>query len=60
MDLTVIDVTQVPAQHLALGAPVELIGDHCPIDDVAAAGDTIAYEMLTSLGRRYDRVYVGD
>ncbi|HEY4143085.1 MAG TPA: alanine racemase C-terminal domain-containing protein, partial [Pseudolabrys sp.] len=27
------------------------------VDDVAAAAGTIGYEVLTSLGRRYHRVY---
>ena len=59
MDLTIVDVTAVPARHLALGAPIELIGDHNPVDDVARAAGTIANEILTDLGRRYDRVHGG-
>lgn len=59
MDLTIIDVTEVPDARLYLGAPVELIGDHRRIDDVAAAAGTIANELLTTLGRRYERVYEG-
>jgi alanine racemase len=38
---------------------VDLIGGACPIDEVAAAGGTIGYEILTSLGHRYERRYVG-
>jgi alanine racemase len=29
------------------------------VDEVAAGMGTIPYEVLTSLGRRYHRVYVG-
>lgn len=57
MDLTVLDVTAVPRDALDAGI-VEVIGDTLPVDDVAAAADTISYEILTALGRRYDRVYV--
>jgi alanine racemase len=28
-----------------------------PVSDVARAGGTIDYELLTSLGRRYERRY---
>ena len=34
-----------------------LIGDEISVDDVAAAAGTIGYEVLTSLGRRYHRIY---
>jgi alanine racemase len=60
MDLTVLDVTDVPNDALVLGAPVEVFGDHERIDDVAAAAGTIGYELLTELGRRYERVSVPD
>ena len=38
------------------GSTAELIGPTITIDDVAAAADTISYEILTSLGRRYRRL----
>lgn len=56
MDLTVFDVSGLVVR---VGDPVELIGDNRPVDDVAAAAGTISYEILTSLGSRYERVYVG-
>jgi alanine racemase len=55
MDLTTFDATDLPA--LTEGAWVELIGPGRPVDDVAAAAGTNGYEVLTSLGRRYARVY---
>ena len=55
MDSITLDVTRVPAALLHPGAPVELIGDHQTIDDVAADAGTISYEILTQLGRRYRR-----
>ena len=53
MDLITADVTdlaEVPS-HL------EILNDRQGIDDLAAAAGTIGYEILTSLGGRYDRVY---
>ena len=56
MDLVVADVTAVqPEVHV--GDWVEIIGSHQTADDVAAQADTIGYEVLTSLGKRYKRVY---
>jgi alanine racemase len=57
MDSMTLDVTDVPDADLYPGAPVELIGPHQSIDQVAADAGTIAYEILTQLSRRYDRVY---
>lgn len=58
MDLITLDVAAVPEASLWLGAPVELIGDNTPIDDVAGRAGSIANELLTDLGTRYQRVYV--
>ncbi len=57
MDSMTIDVTDVPAEHLYPGAPVELIGPHQTLEDVARDAGTIDYEILTRLGARYARVY---
>ena len=59
MDSMALDVTDVPDDLLALGTPVELIGPHQTIDDVAVQADTISYEILTRLGNRYARDYLG-
>jgi alanine racemase len=37
---------------------VELFGDNISLDDAARAAGTIGYELLTSLGGRYERRYV--
>ena len=58
MDSMALDVTDVPDTLLHAGAPVELIGPHQTIDDVAAQADTISYEILTRLGQRYARTYL--
>lgn len=57
MDLLTFDVTDAP--EAAPGQMIELLGPHRSVDDVAAEAGTIAYEVLTRLGRRYRREYVG-
>ena len=55
MDLITVDVTglaEVPT-HL------EILNAHQTVDDLARAAGTIGYEILTSLGDRYERVYKG-
>ncbi|ABR59586.1 alanine racemase [Sinorhizobium medicae] len=59
MDLSLFDVTDLPESTVRAGDYIELFGRNIPIDDVARAGGTIGYELLTSLGRRYHRTYVG-
>ncbi|MDZ5448682.1 alanine racemase [Labrys sp. ZIDIC5] len=55
MDMTAIDVTDLPADTVKRGDWVELIGPNLPVDEVARRAGTIGYEILTSLGTRYDR-----
>jgi alanine racemase len=56
MDLIAIDMTDVPRPP-ARGGLVTLLGDGIGVDDLAARAGTIGYEVLTSLGRRYRRIY---
>lgn len=58
MDLVTIDVSKIPDEKLKPGAEVELIGDNIPVDVAAKHASTISYEILTSLGKRYKRVYL--
>jgi alanine racemase len=55
MDLTTFDVTDHPG--VQPGCWLEVLGPHRSPDDVAAAAGTNGYEVLTSLGRRFHRVY---
>jgi alanine racemase len=57
MDLTTYDVTGRP--EIGPGAWLELIGPSQSPDHVARAAGTNGYEVLTSLGRRFGRVYRG-
>jgi alanine racemase len=59
MDLLAIDVTDLPDSAARRGDLVTLIGGGLSVDAVANAAGTIGYEVLTSLGRRYHRVYRG-
>ncbi|GHD49743.1 alanine racemase [Thalassobaculum fulvum] len=59
MDLITVDVTDVPPVEAVPGAFVEVLGPAVTPDAAADAAGTIGYELLTSLGRRYVRHYVG-
>jgi alanine racemase len=60
MDLIAIDITELADAAARRGDFATLIGDDLSVDDVALAAGTIGYEVLTSLGARYHRVYRGD
>ena len=57
MDLMAIDVTALPEATPRRGDFAVLLGEEIGVDALASHAGTIAYEILTSLGRRYQRVY---
>ena len=57
MDLTAIDIGALPTNAVRRGDLVTLLGGDITVDDLADKSATIGYEVLTSLGRRYHRVY---
>ncbi len=59
MDLIAIDVTDLEKNAARRGHLVTLIGEGITVDELAHHFGTIGYEVLTSLGRRYARVYKG-
>jgi alanine racemase len=59
MDVLAIDVTGLPDDLPHRGDFATLIGPDISVDDVASHAGTIAYEILTSLGARYRRIYKG-
>ena len=59
MDLTTFDVTDVPEPLSQPGMSISLISEKNPVDQVASRAQTIGYEILTNLGRRYFRSYLG-
>jgi alanine racemase len=52
-------VTAVDPERVAPGSLVDLLDATYGVEAAAAAAGTIGYEILTSLGRRYARVYRG-
>ena len=58
MDMIVVDITDADAQHHRVGAEVEVLGPTITVDELAEQAGTIGYEVLTSLGQRFQRVYV--
>jgi len=59
MDLVSVDVTGVPESYRQRGAWVELLGPNISAHTMASQAGTIDYEVLTSLGNRATRRYVG-
>jgi alanine racemase len=57
MDLMAIDVTDLDKGAARRGHMVTLIGEGITVDELAHHFGTIGYELLTSLGPRYARVY---
>jgi alanine racemase len=59
MDSVVVDITalKTPPQ---VGDMAQIIGPQQTADDVAKQAGTIGYEVLTALGRRYERRYSGE
>jgi phosphopentomutase len=60
MDLTMVDVTDVP--DVAVGDEVVLFGEQrgtsLPVEEVAVGSETLAYEILCTIGKRVTRLYV--
>ena len=59
MDLIAVDVTDLEKNAVRRGHLVTLIGEGITVDELAHHFGTIGYEVLTSLGPRYARVYKG-
>ena len=59
MDLITVDVTHVPEKVSRRGQWVELIGPNVSAQEFAHHAGTIDYEVLTNLGRRAYRRYIG-
>ena len=60
MDLITVDVTDLPAGSAKANDFAKLICDGLTIEEAGFAASTIGYEILTRLGPRFQRVYVGD
>jgi alanine racemase len=60
MDLTTVDVTDLPEGLAAPGRLVDFIGPRTSVDAVADRAQTIPYAIMTGLGRRLHRIYVDE
>jgi alanine racemase len=52
-------VTDLPEAETTRGTLVEIFGPNLPVDEAADYAGTISYELLTHLGNRYHRRYIG-
>src|SRR6478672_3960940 len=59
MDLMAVDITDLEKNAVRRGHMATLIGEGITVDELAHHFGTIGYEVLTSLGQRYARVYKG-
>lgn len=59
MDTITVDVSSVAPDRLVPGALFDLLDEAHDINALAAEAGTNAYEILTSLGPRYRRIYAG-
>ncbi|MCU0430230.1 MAG: bifunctional UDP-N-acetylmuramoyl-tripeptide:D-alanyl-D-alanine ligase/alanine racemase [Cytophagaceae bacterium] len=57
MDMCMIDVTEVAVKE---GDEVELFGNQLSIVELAERGGTIAYELLTSVSQRVNRIFYSE
>ena len=59
MDLITFDVSSLPEDAVQPGLTIDLLNDSYTADDLAHDAETIGYEILTNLGNRYERRYIG-
>lgn len=59
MDLITLDVSDVPAEIAQTGRLVDLIGPDISLEEVARLAGTISWEILTGLGQRASRTFLG-
>ena len=52
-----IDVTDIACKE---GDPVEIFGEHLPVQTLSDILETIPYEVLTTISNRVKRVYFQD
>jgi alanine racemase len=59
MDLITLDVSALPDELAKPGRLVDLIGPDISLEEVAALAGTISWEILTGLGQRANRTFLG-
>ena len=53
------DRSDISNEHVRVGEPVELLGTNISLDEIANHAGTIGYEILTGLGQRWSKRYIG-
>ena len=59
MDLITLDVSGLPDEFVQPGCMVDLIGPDISLEEIAELAGTINYEILTGLGQRASRIFLG-
>jgi alanine racemase len=59
MDLSVADITELPEGSARAGDFAEVLGSEIGVDELGARSGVIGYNVLTGLGARYRRTYIG-
>src|SRR5690606_6986124 len=54
MDMITVDITHLQEMPKSL----DILGPHQSVDELAETAGTIGYEILTALGKRYQRRYL--
>ncbi|MEO8120365.1 MAG: alanine racemase [Rhodoferax sp.] len=57
MDTITVDITALPEEAIGPATLLDLLSPQHTVDEMAARAGTIGYEILTSLGSRYERSY---
>ncbi len=58
MDMCMVDLSEL--EHVAEGMEVEVFGKNAPVEELAQASGTIAYEVLSRISGRVKRVFLQD
>tara|TARA_A100001388_G_scaffold273403_1_gene255242 strand:+ start:276 stop:1379 length:1104 start_codon:yes stop_codon:yes gene_type:complete len=58
MDLTTVDLTNLNSKEDLMNKEFEIIGSQFSINYIASLINTVPYEILTNLGKRYQRRYI--
>lgn len=59
MDIIIVDVSDLEEGAVQEGSLIDIMSPGNGIDKIAGHAGTIGYEILTSLGKRYARSYIG-
>lgn len=58
MDMVIFNISDIPENEVNIGDHIELLGESQRVDELAERANTIGYEIMTSLGDRYKRIYI--